>query len=460
MSLTRDQWVLLRAWFLARFAVVGSVQAVAVELGVRRQLGSEWVRREGLRSRRPTHPDQAEFFRLRRGGVPRSEAARAVGVHERTAADWDRGIRKRKHARLYPDGRDVDYQTGQTTMVNMSEVSVPVLERRLHARFLTIRDRERIAELRQAGTSLRRIGQLLGRPASTIKREIDTHQDTAGAYQPYSAHRAAAARRLRPRSRMLLREGPLRDYVQAGLVEQWSPEQISNTLRIQFPDDESMRVSTETIYQALYVQARGGLKREVQTALRTGRARRKPHTSPDHRTARFADPMVMISERPPEVEDRAVAGHWEGDLITGTANQSAILTLVERSTRYTMLGHLPDGHNAVQVRDVLVDLIGTLPAHLRGSLTWDQGAEMAAHRSFQIATGVPVFFCDPASPWQRGSNENTNGLLRQYFPKGTDLGVYGPLDLEHVAQKLNRRPRKTLDWNTPAQRLTELLQPN
>ncbi|MFI8121420.1 IS30 family transposase, partial [Streptomyces albidoflavus] len=220
---------------------------------------------------------------------------------------------------------------------------------------------------------------------------------------------------------------------------------------------EGMRVSPETIYQAIYVQARGGLRREVAAALRTGRTRRKPHRSPDQRTRRFVDEMVMISKRPPEVEDRAVPGHWEGDLIVGPRSESAIVTLVERSTRYVLLGHLPGGHTAEEVRDVLVPLIQTLPSHLRGSLTWDQGCEMAAHKQFTLATGVPVYFCDPHSPWQRGSNENTNGLLRQYFPKSTDLSVHSPEDLEHVAQRLNGRPRKTLGWKTPAERLRDLL---
>ncbi|WP_345219144.1 IS30 family transposase, partial [Georgenia halophila] len=175
----------------------------------------------------------------------------------------------------------------------------------------------------------------------------------------------------------------------------------------------------------------------VAAALRTGRTRRKPHRQPDQRTPRFTDSMVMISQRPPEVEDRAVPGHWEGDLIVGTRSESAIVTLVERTTRYVLLGHLPGGHTAEEVRDVLVPLIGVLPEQLRGSLTWDQGCEMAAHQQFTVATNVPVYFCDPHSPWQRGSNENTNGLLRQYFPKGTDLSIYGPEDLEHVAQELN-----------------------
>lgn len=249
----------------------------------------------------------------------------------------------------------------------------------------------------------------------------------------------------------------LRKAVDEGLSKRYSPEQISCRLRKDFPDDESMRVSHETIYQALYFQARGGLKREVVQALRSGRTRRKPHRKPDQRTRRFTDEMLMISDRPADVADRAVSGHWEGDLIMGAYNRSAIATLVERTTRYTMLVGLPHGHDAESVRDGLVETISTLPAHLRGSLTWDQGTEMARHQGFSMATDMTVYFCDPASPWQRGSNENTNGLLRQYFPKGTDLSVYGPEDLEHVAQELNGRPRKTLDWDTPAERLRDLL---
>ncbi|MEZ3161377.1 IS30 family transposase, partial [Microbacterium sp. BWT-B31] len=278
-----------------------------------------------------------------------------------------------------------------------------------------------------------------------------------GSYLPYAAQRSWAKDRARPKSGKLAADGPLRGFVTAKLAVRWSPEQICHALVKEFPEDESMRVSAETVYQAIYVQARGGLRREVVAALRTGRTRRKPHKQPDQRTSRFTDPMVMISDRPAEVEDRAVPGHWEGDLIVGTRSESAIVTLVERTTRYVLLGHLPGGHTAEEVRDVLVPLIGTLPEHLRGSLTWDQGCEMAAHKQFSIATDVPVYFCDPHSPWQRGSNENTNGLLRQYFPKSTDLSVYAPEDLEHVAQELNGRPRKTLGWDTPAERLRDLL---
>ncbi|MBP2478545.1 IS30 family transposase [Crossiella equi] len=386
----------------------------------------------------------------------RRDAAAGVGVHERTAKDWDRGVRKLGNARLYPDGRRIDYTSGVSTTAAMPGPSVAAVEAELHPRFLTVTDRELIADLHRQGQSLRAIGRALGRPASTVKREIDA-RSVEGLYQPHRAQRAWAKSRARPQESKLAPIGPLRDYVTGKLRQRWSPEQICHALAIEFPDDEDMRVSPETIYQAIYVQARGGLRRELALALRTGRTRRTPHRRQDQRTPRFVEEMVMISERPAEVEDRAVPGHWEGDLIMGTGNTSAIVTLVERSTRYVLLGHLSGGHTAGEVRDVLVPLIATLPGHLRGSLTWDQGCEMAAHKQFTVATGVPVYFCDPHSPWQRGSSENTNGLLRQYFPKGTDLSVHSAADLEHVAQQLNGRPRKTLGWATPAERLRDLL---
>ncbi|GAS92734.1 transposase, ISlxx5, partial [Mycolicibacterium brisbanense] len=276
---------------------------------------------------------------------------------------------------------------------------------------------------------------MIGRATSTVSREVRAHS-AGGLYLPYQADAAAAAARARPKQSKLVSNQRLREQVKDGLLQRLSPEQISHRLVTDFPDDESMRVSHETIYQALYFQARGGLKKEVAQALRTGRTRRKPHRVPGERYQRFADPMLMISDRPATINDRAVPGHWEGDLIMGALNKSAIATLVERATRYTLLVHLPHGHTAEAVRDGLIATMMTLPAHLRGSLTWDQGAEMAGHQQFSIATDMQVYFCDPASPWQRGTNENTNGLLRQYFPKGTDLSIYGPEDLEHVAQQL------------------------
>ncbi|WP_417235705.1 IS30 family transposase [Arthrobacter sp.] len=336
-------------------------------------------------------------------------------------------------------------------------VSQESLEQDLSDRYLALPDRERIADLLSQGTSARAIARALGRSPSSVIREINRNRHPVLGYQPYGAHRKATARRARPKDSKLARDGEPRDYVKDKLLRRWSPEQISNLLQLEHPDDSRMRVSHETIYQALYLQARGGLKREVKDALRTGRTRRKKHRNPEERTARFRDPMINISERPAEVEDRAVPGHWEGDLITGAQNQSAIATLVERSTRYVMLVHLPVDHTAPSVRDGLIKALSTLPEHLRGSLTWDQGAEMSLHRAFGIAADMDVYFCDPASPWQRGSNENTNGLLRQYFPKGTDLSIYSPEDLEHVAQQLNSRPRKTLRWRTPAECVRDLL---
>ena len=461
MSFTRKELAELKPKFLDRMQVIGSATAVGREMGISLNTARLWAYQAGFKSRRVPHPRKAEYLELRRNGHSQAAAARQVGVHVRTCRDWEHGTVHTRSSRFYVDGRRVNYATGETTIETMTPPAgfsmLAALEQELHPRFLTIAERERIADLLRHERSLRAISRELGRPASTISREISHHSTSDGVYQPFAAHRRAAEQRPRPKPSKLAQPGRLRGYVAEKLGVQWSPEQISHTLRVDYPDDESMRVSSETIYQALYVQARGGLKREIADALRTGRTRRKPRRSSEERRERFTDPMVMISDRPAEIEDRAVPGHWEGDLITGAKNQTAIVTLVERQTRYVMLGHLPAGHTAPEVRDVLTSLIGTLPAHLRGSLTWDQGAEMAEHKLFSVETDVPVYFCDPASPWQRGSNENTNGLLRQYFPKSTDLSVFGPEDLELVAQRLNGRPRKTLDWETPAQRLRKLV---
>jgi transposase, IS30 family len=243
--------------------------------------------------------------------------------------------------------------------------------------------------------------------------------------------------------------------VTADLLECWSPEQIARRLREDFRHDRSMQISHETIYKSLYVQGRGGLRRELARCLRTGRARRRPHGREETR-GRIPD-IVLISQRPAEVEDRAVPGHWEGDLLIGKDNKSAIGTLVERQTRYVMLLDLRKGFTAPHVRDAMTRTIKTLPESLRRSITWDQGREMAHHAQFTIDTGVQVYFCDPHSPWQRGSNENTNGLLRQYFPKGTDLSLHGPAKLRKVSASLNGRPRETLNWRTPAEKFAELV---
>jgi IS30 family transposase len=449
-----------REQFFRAFERLGNATDAAAEVGLNRNTCYRWIQKAGLARKRSERPTREDFFRLRHAGLSRRAAARTLGIHRTTADEWDTGVRRTQNGRIYPGGRAVDYNNGVTTITPPSGpgvIPLAALERAIDERYLSIKERETIRDLLIAGTSQRKIAEALARSASTISREISRNSIPDRGYQPYAAHRAAASRRPRPKDSKLAAEGQLRGYVKGKLAIRWSPEQISRALVEEFADNSEMRVCPETIYQALYIQARGGLKREVQAALRTGRTRRKPHTTGEQRKPRFIDPMVMISERPPEVEDRAVPGHWEGDLITGAYNQSAIATLVERTTRYVMLVHLPNDHTAETVRDGLVKMMATLPAHLRGSLTWDQGAEMATHKSFTLATDMPVYFCDPASPWQRGSNENTNGLLRQYFPKGTDLSVYGPEDLEHVAQELNGRPRKTLGWKTPAERLRDLL---
>jgi len=443
--------------FLEAFERLGKVSLAAREVGLHPASGYKWLVDAGIDAKKRGRARRTEYFRLRECGVTRADAARQTGLNIRTAVDWDQGIEHAANRRVYPDGRILDYNKTVTTLSDSHVRLTSAQLKPIHARFLSLLDREAIRDLSGTGMSIRSIATTLHRAPSTISREILRNRRSNLSYLPYAAHRAAAERRPRPRAGKLVEQTRLRGFVQEKLRIHWSPEQICHALIKEYPDDQEMRVVPETIYQALYLQARGGLRREVQAALRTGRTRRKPQKTDQARRPRFRDPMVMIADRPPEIEDRAIPGHWEGDLITGTMNKSAIATLVERKTRYVMLVHLPGAHTAEAVRDGLVATIATLPAHLRGSLTWDQGSEMSTHKSFTTATDMPVYFCDPASPWQRGSNENTNGLLRQYFPKGTDLTVHGPEDLEHVAQELNGRPRKTLDWATPAEQFRDLL---
>ncbi len=326
------------------------------------------------------------------------------------------------------------------------------------ARCLRLSEREEISRAIARGESARAIARALGRSHTTIAREVNR----CGGRRAYRAHAAEReawrrARRWRPTKLELC--GELRRVVIERLEDDNSPEQIAGWLRLAYPDNEAMRLSHETIYRALYVQARGSLKRELTAHLRRGRQRRYARSQSSKRQGqgKIAE-MVMISERPPEVEDRAVPGHWEGDLVMGNRQSpAAIATLVERSTRYCQLIALPDGPSAEAVADALKQSITTLPAQLRRSLTWDQGSEMSEHRRFSVESGVDVYFCDPRSPWQRGSNENTNGLLRQYFPKGQSLAGITQERLDEVAAKLNRRPRKTLEFRTPAEKLTELI---
>jgi transposase, IS30 family len=312
---------------------------------------------------------------------------------------------------------------------------------------LSLSEREEISRGLLAGDSCRMIAARLGRSPSTVSRDVAG----GGARVHYRAWRAderAHRRARRPKVSKLVACPRLRVEVERRLKRRWSPQQIAARLIRDFPDEPEMRVSHETIYQSLFVQGRGALRRELTRCLRSGRAQRRPH---GRIPGTGLKDMVLLSERPADAEDRAIPGHWEGDLILGKLGQSAIATLVERQTRYVMLVHLPHGRLAEGVKHALVKAIRTLPTHLRRSLTWDQGKEMGAHASFTVATGVQVYFCDPRSPWQRGTNENSNGLLRQYFPKGTALAGYTQAQLNAVAMELNARPRQTLGWDTPSE---------
>ncbi|MEN9621401.1 MAG: hypothetical protein RL499_1594 [Actinomycetota bacterium] len=384
----------------------------------------------------------------------------------------------------------------------------PQLPETVSGRYLSFVEREEIALLRVQGHGVREIGRRLHRDPATISRELRRGSSTRTYQLNYRASVAqwhAERRARRPKTAKLIVNQELRDYVQARLngdvrdadgnpigpvgpawkgrnkphrgdrrwITSWSPEQIANRLKVDFPDDESMRISHEAIYQALYVEARGALKRELVACLRTGRALRVPRARTRQKAWAHVTPEVLISERPAEVADRAVPGHWEGDMIIGL-DRSAIGTLVERTTRFTMLVHLPReegygviprtkngpalaGYGAISMKNALTKTITTLPSELLRSLTWDRGKELSAHAQFTVETGVPVFFADPHSPWQRGTNENTNGLLRQYFPKGTDLMRWSAEDLAAVAATINARPRKTLGWRTPAEAFDEHL---
>lgn len=321
---------------------------------------------------------------------------------------------------------------------------------------LSFAEREEISCRRASGDSLRSIARALERSPSTISREL-----RRGTVRRKSGYRATVAQSLadqrarRPKQRKLELSDSLCDHVQTRLDAKDSPEQISRRLVLLYPDDASMRVSHETIYRSLYVQGRGGLRRELVSSLRTGRTLRKTRRTVERRGNMAG--MVNIAERPAEADDRAVPGHWEGDLITGKENKSAMGTLVERATGYLMLLYLPDRHGASEVEAAMVETMSQLPQTLRRTLTWDQGNEMAHHAAIAVAADLDIYFCDPHSPWQRGSNENTNGLLRQYFPKGTDLSGYHRDYLDFVAAQMNNRPRKRLGWHTPAEALDRLL---
>jgi transposase, IS30 family len=378
----------------------------------------------------PQTAKREEFTRLIAEGLSIAEAVRRVGIHYRTGRRWLRGRTVRM-----PSGVARHYDP------------VIIVKAPVSARFLSENERITIADLRRRGHTVRDIGTRLGRAPSTVSRELRRNQAPYGGYRPFQAHRMAQARRRRPGRGKIRRDPVLARFVQERLDRRWSPAQISRALRCEYPDQPAQQLSTEAIYQAIYRSGSEIRRPQRATLLRTGRRYRRRRLAPGHRPRRLVS-MVSIDERP-DIADRREAGHWEGDLIVGAGNRSAIGTLVERTSRYTILLHLSGDRSADAVKAAVIAAFAELPVHLRRSLTWDQGNEMAFHTDITRTLGLPIYFCHPHSPWQRPTNENTNGLLRQYFPKGTDLSVHTAGYLHEVAAELNTRPRQVLHWATP-----------
>jgi|SRR5580693_997117 transposase, IS30 family len=434
---------LVREKFLAALRSGLSPTAAAAVAGVSHTAGLKWARAAGYQTdtrhhgiRYPRSVREA-FWAAMHSGFSVTEAAVIAGVSVPAAARWV---------------QQADYVP--RTRAAADHATDPAA---LRPRTMSFVERCRLEELLETGSRPSRAAVSLGRHRDTIRREVVRGQTSSG-YRARVGQDVAEANAKRPKVPRLEQRPALLAEVLRGLKQRHSPEQIAGRLREEFPEDPEMWVSHETIYQAMYVQPRGELARLVKTALRTGRTQRKPQGRNDIADrSRFKAGMVNISERPAEAEDRAIPGHWEGDLIIGANSGSAIGTLVERTTGFVMLLHLPGDHTAPTLAATMTAKIPDIPEILRRSLTWDQGAEMALHTTITEATGLPIYFCDPHSPWQRGSNENTNGLLRQYFPKGTDLSFYGPGWLDQIAAELNGRPRKRHGWRTPAEELDRLL---
>lgn len=383
---------------------------------------------------------RTEFFDLVCGGMSILAAARRVGATHGTGNNWWA-------------------QSGQMMTVNMGAVGGlhdPAPSPEGPGRALSLEERGMIQMGLRSGMGYAGIGELIGRDKSVVWREVNRNASADGVYYASVAHAKAHQSRRRPKPLKLVRNEALCRLIGVWMDEGWSPKLISEMLAFYFPDDQTMQVSHETIYQAIYVQARGSLRADLAEKLSLKRKQRIPHTADRTRNSPYKE-AFKISERPAEVQDRAVPGHWEGDLIIGS-NGTAIGTLVERSTRFTILLHLPGDHSAETVAAAMIREMGHLPDHLRRSITWDRGTELAGYAKIQTALETTLYFCDPHSPWQRGTNENTNRLLRFWFEKGSDLSVHDPEDLRRVAAKLNRRPRPTLNLQTPANRLNQLLQ--
>ncbi len=440
VHLDAESAALVREEFWKVLASGLSPTAAATVVGVCGATGRKWAKAGGYQTN-PKHcgiryaqPVKEAFWAALRSGMSPAQAAAATGVSETSGRYWIQ----------------------QAGYVPRTCVSAGHDEDGVVSRLMSFSDRCRLEELLESGFSQAAAAQLLGWHRSTISREV-RRGATGSGYRARVGQDAADVGRARPKVRKLESNPALLAEVLEGLKQRYSPEQIAGRLRLDFPDDPEMWVSHETIYQALYVQPRGELARQVKAALRTGRTRRKPQGRQAQSGRGQIKDMINISERPAEADDRAIPGHWEGDLIIGKNQASQIGTLVERTTGFVMLLHLPDDRTAPTVAETMSTKIPEIPEVLRRSLTWDQGSEMAKHATITQATGLPIYFCDPHSPWQRGSNENTNGLLRQYFPKGTDLSLHSAAALDNVAAELNGRPRKRFGWRTPAEEFDRLL---
>lgn len=399
----------------------------------------------GRRGPSPDYVKREKLAGLLRDGTSLSEAARLVGVNRRTAKRWRNG-----RAIRYADGR----------VLKLGPVITTTGPKEYSPRYLSEDERIRLADLRREKRTIRDIGRLMGRSPSTISRELRRGSDARGRYHPFEAQRRALGRRRLQRTSRLAGDPVLRDWVATKLKARWSPEQIAIRLRREFPDDPARWLCAETIYQAVYRPDLGGLPRELPgRVLRRRRRQRVRRRDAQRRRTGPVTGMTMIHDRDQAVLERSEVGHWEGDLIMGAGNATAIVTLVERVTRLTLLGHLPAGaHDALSVTTSVVAALSQLPSRARLTLTWDQGKEMARHREISARLGTTqIFFCDPHSPWQRPTNENTNGVLRDYFPKGTDLAIHTAADLAAVQAELNARPRKVLDWDSPDDRMAKLL---
>lgn len=415
------------------------------------------------------------YLRLRLAGQPKRSAASAAGIDYRKVSIFERGVEnlgKMPRRSFVPAGpaaraynklmNQLFHITGGIEPARRPEPQLPPgvnPYKSISPRYLSHPERVAIADLRREGHSIREIARRLNRSHSSISRELRRNHSAQGPYRPEAAQLKATARRARPQLGKLMASPRLRKYVVEGLRAQWSPEEIAGRIRHDFPDDQEMRVSHETIYEAFYLEPKGRLK-DLGLSLPTGRIRRRKRSSPreDAANDRFVDKMILIDDRPEEVNERVIPGHWEGDLILGAHNKSAVITLVERVSRFVVLGHLPHRHDSTSVLHSLKASVQNLDKSVWSSITWDQGSEMAGHKAFSMATDIPIYFAHPASPWERGSNENTNGRLRRNLPKSSDLSQYSAEDLEMIANIHNHKPRKILGWKTPAEVMAQALQ--